>query len=542
MASAAASMYALSQTANLVGFAKSAAGAGAKNLKITKAKSIAAGFKEKIGTPKGVSDASRQASINFASSNGGQLASKTRLAAQAVGGLDRGTVSAPNFSADRTKSIIANTKAFAPLKGTVKTAAQTIKSPLAAANLAAAKNLGGLGKVLNSFSGGIKSLSGKFTYGAIAAGLAVGALNFFTDSLVEAGKSGKKNAKNLDEVKSAGAKGRLGEALSGATSTVGKTVAGAATGAAIASFIPIVGTVIGGITGGLIGFLDSFGVGILSSLGTTFPLLGALGENISTGVSDLFGGISDSVYVAYQNFNVGSFTDRMKQIGSILSNFSVVGLGKAVYNKVTGKKPEEDNSYGARRLRAEKQKDTLDFNTSQISKDFGNIGYGRTQQLLNPTQKSTLSTKGALAPSLLTGAKDAIPQPLAAAIDAAITATATLVDKPIVNVAIAYGGRREVVDAVKSWIELESAKGQSIAQLVDSLSDEQISAHLYTKGQPDPDLVIRTSGEQRLSGFLLWQSTHSEFYFCEAYWPAFRRIDFLRALRAFTQRSRRYGL
>lgn len=142
----------------------------------------------------------------------------------------------------------------------------------------------------------------------------------------------------------------------------------------------------------------------------------------------------------------------------------------------------------------------------------------------------------------LVGAKDAIPQPLAAAVQAAITATATLVDKPIVNVAIAYGGRREVVDAVKSWIELESAKGQSIAQLVDSLSDEQISAHLYTKGQPDPDLVIRTSGEQRLSGFLLWQSTHSEFYFCEAYWPAFRRIDFLRALRAFTQRSRRYGL
>ena len=70
---------------------------------------------------------------------------------------------------------------------------------------------------------------------------------------------------------------------------------------------------------------------------------------------------------------------------------------------------------------------------------------------------------------------------------------------------------------------------------------EHIAEHLYTKGQPDPDLVIRTSGEQRLGGFLLWQSAHSEFYFCEAYWPDFRRVDFLRALRAYAERERRFG-
>ena len=142
----------------------------------------------------------------------------------------------------------------------------------------------------------------------------------------------------------------------------------------------------------------------------------------------------------------------------------------------------------------------------------------------------------------LVGAKNSIPEPLATSVQNAVTATAGLIDKPIVNVAIAYGGRREVVDAVKSWLETQTAKGHSINELVASLTDDEISAHLYTKGQPDPDLVIRTSGEQRLSGFLLWQSAHSEFYFCEAYWPAFRRIDFLRALRAFTQRQRRYGL
>ena len=62
-----------------------------------------------------------------------------------------------------------------------------------------------------------------------------------------------------------------------------------------------------------------------------------------------------------------------------------------------------------------------------------------------------------------------------------------------------------------------------------------------TPGQPDPDLIIRTSGEQRLSGFLMWQSAHSEFYFCEAYWPDFRRVDFLRALRAYADRERRFG-
>jgi len=77
--------------------------------------------------------------------------------------------------------------------------------------------------------------------------------------------------------------------------------------------------------------------------------------------------------------------------------------------------------------------------------------------------------------------------------------------------------------------------------VADTLGVDDISKFLYTRGQPDPDLVIRTSGEQRLSGFLLWQSAHSEFYFCEAYWPAFRKIDFLRALRDYAQRQRRYG-
>lgn len=111
----------------------------------------------------------------------------------------------------------------------------------------------------------------------------------------------------------------------------------------------------------------------------------------------------------------------------------------------------------------------------------------------------------------------------------------------VVNVAIGYGGRREIVDAVRGFMEEEISQGQSAKEIADQLSIEAISKHLYTAGTPDPELVIRTSGEQRLSGFLLWQSAHSEFYFCEAYWPDFRRVDFLRALRSYSERHRRFG-
>jgi short-chain Z-isoprenyl diphosphate synthase len=110
-----------------------------------------------------------------------------------------------------------------------------------------------------------------------------------------------------------------------------------------------------------------------------------------------------------------------------------------------------------------------------------------------------------------------------------------------VNVAVAYGGRQEIVDAVRALLGKKLADGASGDQLVEAVTAEAISENLYTSGQPDPDLVIRTSGEQRLSGFLLWQSAYSEMWFTEAYWPAFRRVDFLRALRDYTRRDRRFG-
>lgn len=138
------------------------------------------------------------------------------------------------------------------------------------------------------------------------------------------------------------------------------------------------------------------------------------------------------------------------------------------------------------------------------------------------------------------GALDLLPPGVAARLRAAEERTADNSGMHI-NVAVSYGGRHELRDAVRSLLAAEAGRGASLADLAQTLEMDDIAAHLYTAGQPDPDLVIRTSGEQRLSGFLIWQSAHSEFYFCEALWPDFRKVDFIRALRSYAQRERRFG-
>ena len=138
------------------------------------------------------------------------------------------------------------------------------------------------------------------------------------------------------------------------------------------------------------------------------------------------------------------------------------------------------------------------------------------------------------------GALDLLPADTARVLKDAAEATAGNTGL-LVNVAVGYGGRREIADAVRSLLQDHATRGTTIEELAEILDVEHIAEHLYTAGQPDPDLVIRTSGEQRLGGFLLWQSAHSEFYFCDAYWPAFRRVDFLRALRSYGARHRRFG-
>ena len=110
-----------------------------------------------------------------------------------------------------------------------------------------------------------------------------------------------------------------------------------------------------------------------------------------------------------------------------------------------------------------------------------------------------------------------------------------------VTLALGYSGRDELVEAARAAIRSLVADGVTPERLPEALTAERLEAHLYTRGSSDPDLIIRTSGEVRLSGFLPWQSAYSEFYFCEAYWPAFRELDFLRAIRTYQLRGRRFG-
>jgi len=141
----------------------------------------------------------------------------------------------------------------------------------------------------------------------------------------------------------------------------------------------------------------------------------------------------------------------------------------------------------------------------------------------------------------LIGNLDMLPSESAARLKRAAEPAAD-VEGMRVNVCVGYGGRQELTDAMRSLLLDHAAKGRSVSELAETLEVDDIAEHLYTKGQPDPDLVIRTSGEQRLSGFLLWQSVHSEFYFSDSLWPAFRRVDFLRAMRSYASRERRFGV
>lgn len=138
------------------------------------------------------------------------------------------------------------------------------------------------------------------------------------------------------------------------------------------------------------------------------------------------------------------------------------------------------------------------------------------------------------------GAIDDFPQNVQGALANLEAATAHY-DGMLLNVAIGYGGREEIAQSVRRLLRSKAEEGVGLAELASTLSVEDIGTHLYTAGTPDPDFIIRTSGEVRLSGFLLWQSAYSEYYFCDVYWPGFRKVDFLRALRSFQRRSRRFG-
>jgi len=133
-----------------------------------------------------------------------------------------------------------------------------------------------------------------------------------------------------------------------------------------------------------------------------------------------------------------------------------------------------------------------------------------------------------------------LPASTLAAVHAAEQATSAYDEMELVF-AIAYGGREEIADAMRALLKDLAAGGEPIPDVLDQITPDAISRYLYTAGSPDPDLIIRTSGEVRMSGFLLWQSAHSELYFADVNWPELRKVDFLRAIRSYQQRKRRFG-
>lgn len=171
-------------------------------------------------------------------------------------------------------------------------------------------------------------------------------------------------------------------------------------------------------------------------------------------------------------------------------------------------------------------------------RDDGEVGFlmrlaeqGVEQRLARPDNRWRLHLAGQL---------DILPDSTARALKAAAAATQDRAGYDL-TLAIGYDGRTEIADAVRGLLDDAARAGETVESLAASLDPERIAAHLYTGGLPDPDLVIRTSGEQRLGGFLLWQTAHSELYFCDVYWPGFRRVDFLRALRSYAARQARFA-
>jgi short-chain Z-isoprenyl diphosphate synthase len=137
------------------------------------------------------------------------------------------------------------------------------------------------------------------------------------------------------------------------------------------------------------------------------------------------------------------------------------------------------------------------------------------------------------------GSLDLLPAELVESAKAAEAACAE--GERHLNIAMGYGGRQEIVDAAKDLVGRLAAEGVKAEDMASHIDADSLARHMYSADVPDPDLLIRTSGESRLSGFLLWQSAYAEFVFVDVYWPAFRRVDFLRALRDYTRRNRRFG-
>jgi short-chain Z-isoprenyl diphosphate synthase len=160
--------------------------------------------------------------------------------------------------------------------------------------------------------------------------------------------------------------------------------------------------------------------------------------------------------------------------------------------------------------------------------------------LMDIIEKVVVGRISAAAPAWrvhIAGLVDMLPASTADALKEAADATRSCETGSHLTLCVGYGGRQEITEAVRALLQEQAAAGHSLAELAGMVSEDDIARHLSGDGQPEPDLIIRTSGEQRMSNFLLWQGTGAYLHFCDCYWPAFGEVDFLRALRDFGSRS-----
>ncbi|WP_045747410.1 MULTISPECIES: polyprenyl diphosphate synthase [Actinoplanes] len=169
------------------------------------------------------------------------------------------------------------------------------------------------------------------------------------------------------------------------------------------------------------------------------------------------------------------------------------------------------------------------------------VEVGNLMRMIEDVVAERLAQPGGMWQVHLAGRLDVLPDSTRHALKIAEEATRDGAASAHLTIAIGYDGREEIVTAIRSLLEQEARAGHGMLDVAQRLSADLIAEHLYTSGQPDPDLVIRTSGERRMSGFLLWQAAYSELHFCDVYWPGFRKVDFLRALRSYAARHRRFG-
>ena len=252
--------------------------------------------------------------------------------------------------------------------------------------------------------------------------------------------------------------------------------------------------------------------------------------------------LSPALYTAYESRVLADLRD-----SEIPRHIGVIVDGNRRWAKEMGFDVADGHRYGGRKL-----EDLITW-SADLGVEVVTIWLLSTDNLTNRDPKElgpllqiivdvarSLSKPGRDWQVQVMGALGLLPTEIAAELRAAAASTEGK-RGIVVNIAVGYGGRQEILDAVRGALRTAGSAGLSLDEVAESIDLDDIAAHLYTKGQPDPDLIIRTSGEQRLSGFLLWQTANAEFYFSDVYWPDFRRVDFLRAVREYASRHRRFG-